>query len=87
MLNNMHNKHYNLVLLYPGHHVQPAAGEDPGAGSAEMTYYQQTLLIPAPTQNLRDMRTDVRPRGRGSTRGYGNRRSNSDLNSILAFFE
>lgn len=52
-----------------------------------MTYYQQTLLIPAPTQNLRDMRTDVRPKGRGRTRRYGNRRSNNDLNSILAFFE
>ncbi len=48
-----------------------------------MVYYQQTLLIPKPTQNLpRDNRGC---RGRAQARRAENR--NEGINSILAYFD
>ena len=50
-----------------------------------MGYYQQTLIIPKPTQRFSDNRTQYRrPSGPGR-RSYGNQ--NSGINSILAYFD
>ncbi|MDO5853054.1 MAG: hypothetical protein Q4Q62_03140 [Thermoplasmata archaeon] len=49
-----------------------------------MGYYQQTLIIPKPTQRFPDSRTGIR-RPAGPVRRDTNR--NQGINSILAYFD
>lgn len=54
-----------------------------GRRRTEMAYYQQTLIIPKPTQRFSERDSRRRPAGRGSR----NVNTNSGINSILAYFD
>ena len=54
-----------------------------GRRRTEMAYYQQTLIIPKPTQRFSERDSRRRPVGRGSR----NVNTNSGINSILAYFD
>ena len=54
-----------------------------GRRRTEMAYYQQTLIIPKPTQRFSERDFRRRPAGRGSR----NVNTNSGINSILAYFD
>lgn len=54
-----------------------------GRRRMDMAYYQQTLIIPKPTQRFNERDSRRRPAGRGSR----NVNTNSGINSILAYFD